>query len=54
MEFSPTAVPDFSSATGGRLVEYSLKRRLLELRLTQDFDDLVCLPFLRGVDSFAY
>lgn len=54
VEFLPTAVPDFSSAASGRLAEYFLKRELLELRLAQNFDDLVCVPFLRGVDSYAY
>ena len=54
VEFLPTVVPDFSSVESGRLPEYFLKRQLLELRLAQDFDDLVCLPSLRGVDSYAY
>lgn len=54
VEFLPTTVPDLSAAASGRLADYFLKRRLLELRLAQNFDDLVCLPFLRGVDSYAY
>jgi superfamily II DNA or RNA helicase len=54
VEFLPTAAPKFSSAASGRLADYFLKRTLLELRLAQNFDDLVCLPFLRGVDSYAY
>jgi SNF2 family DNA or RNA helicase len=54
VEFVPTPVPDFSAVASGRLADYFLKRKLLELRLAQNFDDLVCLPFLSGVDSYAY
>jgi SNF2 family DNA or RNA helicase len=54
VEFLPAAAPDLSAAARGPLADYFLKRTLLDLRLAQNFDDLVCLPLLNGVDSYGY
>jgi len=49
--FSPAA-PSF--AHPGTLVEYLLRSRWIELRLAQNFEDLLCLPSLSGVDAYVY
>jgi superfamily II DNA or RNA helicase len=53
VDFVPAQVPAFHTANGS-LADYLLRRRLLDLRLTQRFEDLVCLPSLTGVDTYLY
>ena len=53
VEFLP-APPLAFSQPGGTLADYLLHRRLLELRITQNFEDLLCLPSLHGVDAYVY
>ena len=53
VEFLPAPAPVLNSANG-TLADYLLRRRLLELRLAQSFEDLVCLPTLNGVDTYVY
>lgn len=36
------------------LADYLLRRRLLELRMAQSFEDLICLASLHGVDTYVY
>ncbi len=38
----------------GSLAEYLLLHRLQELRLSQSFEDLICLPTLNNVDTYLY
>jgi tetratricopeptide (TPR) repeat protein len=52
LQFFSTATPSFSHP--GTLVEYFLRRQWIELRLAQNFEDLVCLPSLNGVDTYLY
>jgi superfamily II DNA or RNA helicase len=51
VDFFAPALPPYS---GGSLGDYLLKRRWIELRLEQNFEDLLCLPTLQGVDSYIY
>ena len=53
VDFLPPPPPVFNGANG-TLADYQLRRRLLELRLSQSFEDLVCLPTLNGVDAYMY
>ncbi|MEO7652962.1 MAG: SNF2-related protein [Bryobacteraceae bacterium] len=52
VRFLPPSAPPFAQT--GTLAGYFLKRRLLALRLAQNFEDLVCLPSLQGVDPYIY
>lgn len=51
VEYLATGVPSY---TKGSLADYFLKRRWIELRLEQSFEDLLCLPTLQGVDAYMY
>jgi len=53
VDFLPAPPPVFNPADGS-LADYLLRRRLLELRIAQSFEDLVCLSSLRGVDTYVY
>ena len=53
VDFLPAAAPVLGGANG-TVADYLLRRRLLELRLAQSFEDLVCLPSLNGVDTYVY
>lgn len=54
VEFLPVTVPNFQNAQAGTLADYALRRRFLELRQSQSFEDLICLSSLQGVDSYVY
>lgn len=54
VEFLPAAEPDFQNQPAGSLADYFLRRRFLELRMAQSFEDLLCLGSLNGVDSYSY
>jgi SNF2 family DNA or RNA helicase len=49
--FAPPA-PSF--ANPGTVVDYFLRRQWIALRLEQNFEDLLCLPSLQGVDAYVY
>ena len=53
VDFLP-APPPVLNSLNGTLADYLLRRRLLDLRLAQSFEDLVCLPTLNGVDAYMY
>lgn len=53
VDFLPAAAPVFTGSPT-TLADYLLRRRLLELRLAQSFEDLICLPSLHGVDTYLY
>jgi len=52
LRFLPVATPGFAQA--GTVADYFLRRRWIGLRLEQNFEDLVCLPSLEGVDAYVY
>ena len=52
LRFLPAATPAFESR--GSLADYFLRRRWIALRLEQNFEDLLCLPSLEGVDAYVY
>jgi SNF2 family DNA or RNA helicase len=52
VQFFPAAVPAF--AIPGTFSDYLLRRQWIELRLAQNFEDLLCLPSLHGVDAYVY
>jgi SNF2 family DNA or RNA helicase len=52
IQFFPPAAPSF--AQPGTLADYFLRRQWIELRLAQNFEDLICLPSLNGVDAYVY
>ncbi len=52
VQFLAAAAPDFTHT--GTVADYFLRRQWLELRLAQNFEDLLCLPSLQGVDSYLY
>jgi len=52
VQFFPVAAPGFENP--GALTDYFLRRRWIELRLAQRFEDLLCLPSLQGVDTYVY
>jgi SNF2 family DNA or RNA helicase len=52
VQFFPTATPAFAGA--GTVVDYFLRRQWTELQMAQNFEDLLCLPSLHGVDSYIY
>ncbi len=52
LRFLPAATPAFESR--GSLADYFLRQRWIALRLEQNFEDLLCLPSLEGVDAYVY
>ena len=52
VQFLPAAMPAFTQV--GSLADYFLRRQWIELRLAQNFEDLLCLPSLEGVDAYIY
>jgi SNF2 family DNA or RNA helicase len=52
VQFFPAATPGF--ANPGTVADYFLRRQWIELRLAQNFEDLLCLPSLHGVDAYMY
>ena len=52
VQFFPPAAPGFANL--GTVTDYFLRRQWTELRLEQNFEDLLCLPSLQGVDSYVY
>jgi superfamily II DNA or RNA helicase len=52
VDFLPTAPPVFDRP--GTVADYFLRRRWTELRIAQNFEDLLCLPSLNGVDSYVF
>jgi superfamily II DNA or RNA helicase len=52
VQFFPTATPDFNHA--GTVADYFLRRQWTELQMAQNFEDLLCLPSLHGVDTYIY
>ncbi|MEO8125676.1 MAG: SNF2-related protein [Bryobacteraceae bacterium] len=54
VEFLPAAPPVLQNQPTGSLTDYFLRRRFLELRMAQNFEDLLCLGSLNGVDTYSY
>ena len=54
VEFLDRPAPAFDPCPPGTLADYFLRRRLLELKLAQNFEDLICLASLHGVDTYHY
>jgi SNF2 family DNA or RNA helicase len=52
VQFFPTATPAF--ANQGTVTDYFLRRQWIELQMAQNFEDLLCLPSLHGVDTYIY
>jgi SNF2 family DNA or RNA helicase len=52
VQFFPAATPAF--ANPGTVADYFLRRQWIELRLAQNFEDLLCLSSLHGVDAYMY
>jgi SNF2 family DNA or RNA helicase len=52
VQFFPPAEPGFTNP--GTVADYFLRRQWIELRLEQNFEDLLCLPSLQGVDTYMY
>ncbi len=52
VQFFPTSTPAF--ATPGTVADYFLRRQWIELQMAQNFEDLLCLPSLNGVDAYIY
>jgi superfamily II DNA or RNA helicase len=52
VQFFPATAPGF--ANPGTVTDYFLRRQWIELRLAQNFEDLLCLPSLHGVDAYMY
>jgi len=52
VQFLPVTAPGFENP--GAVADYFLRRRWIELRLAQRFEDLLCLPTLQGVDAYVY
>jgi SNF2 family DNA or RNA helicase len=52
--FLPPPPLEEEALVTGTLSDYFLRCGLQELRLSQSFEDLVCLPSLVGVDSYTY
>jgi SNF2 family DNA or RNA helicase len=52
VQFLEAAPPAF--AARATVADYFLRRRWMELRLAQNFDDLLCLSSLQGVDTYVY
>ncbi len=54
VEFLPSPEPDLPRQPAGSLADYFLRRRFLDLRMAQSFEDLLCLGSLNGVDTYSY
>jgi SNF2 family DNA or RNA helicase len=54
VDFLPLPKAEFRKESLGSLADYLLLHRLQELRLSQSFEDLICLPTLNGVDTYVY
>jgi SNF2 family DNA or RNA helicase len=54
VDFPPSLTPDFQREKAGTLGDYFLRRGFLQLKLAQNFEDLICLSSLTGVDSYVY
>lgn len=54
LTFLPSPEPDFTAERPGRLVDFLLRQGLIELRMGQSFENLVCLASLNGVDAYAH
>jgi len=52
VQFFPTATPAFNNT--GTVADYFLRRQWTELQMAQNFEDLLCLPSLHGVDAYIY
>ena len=52
VQFDAGPPPPFAAA--GTLDDYFLRRRWMQLRMAQNFEDLICLPSLHGVDTYVY
>ena len=52
VQFFPAAPPAF--AHEGTVADYFLRRQWTELQMAQNFEDLLCLPSLHGVDAYIY
>ena len=52
VQFFPTAAPAY--ANRGTIADYFLRRQWMELQMAQNFEDLLCLPSLHGVDAYSY
>ena len=52
VQFFPTAAPAF--ANRGTVADYFLRLQWVELQMAQNFEDLLCLPSLHGVDAYIY
>jgi SNF2 family DNA or RNA helicase len=52
VQFFPTATPAFDHT--GTVADYFLRRQWMELQMAQNFEDLLCLPSLHGVDAYIY
>jgi hypothetical protein len=52
VQFFPTRPPAF--AHEGTVADYFLRRQWTELQMAQNFEDLLCLPSLHGVDAYIY
>jgi SNF2 family DNA or RNA helicase len=52
VQFLPAAEPVF--AAQGTVADYFLRRQWIELQMAQNFEDLLCLPSLNGVDAYIY
>jgi SNF2 family DNA or RNA helicase len=51
-QFLPAPTPGF--ANPGTVADYFLRRQWIELRMAQNFEGLLCLPSLQGVDSYVF
>ncbi|MBI3684299.1 MAG: DEAD/DEAH box helicase [Acidobacteria bacterium] len=54
VSFTLDPVPSFGEPLRGSLADYFLRRRLLELELARNFEDLISLPTLHEVDTYHY
>jgi superfamily II DNA or RNA helicase len=54
VDFLPAPALDFQAPQAGTLPDYFLRRALVELRQAQSFEDLISLPSLNGVDTYAH
>ncbi|MEO8372435.1 MAG: SNF2-related protein [Candidatus Solibacter sp.] len=52
VQFFPPTAPAFSNR--GTIADYFLRRQWTELQMAQNFEDLLCLPSLHGVDAYIY
>ena len=52
VQFFPTTTPAY--ANRGTIADYFLRLQWVELQMAQNFEDLLCLPSLHGVDAYIY